>query len=141
MRENCANKDSELFKLNQTGILSMDFNCEVIFDSIRISTRNSHIREKIVDVDKQQIFQKISVEGIKPLASKLTQTRKLETRFVSYNDNFGSLINQTDKEIQRLKEQKDINTIEADLLTKNLIILVLIIISIIIIKAIIKKFC
>lgn len=140
MRENCLRIPTKLFSLNNTGILKIDPNCEIIFNNMRISTRNSHIKEKIVDIDAPQTFHRVSIRNLKALKPKLNQT-KLETKFLTYNDNFKNLINKTEKEKERLDQSTVITTIETSLLKKNLIILIAFIILIIIIKALLKKLC
>lgn len=141
MRENCLKQTSNLFNISQTGMLTIDFGCEIIFNHMRIATKNAHIREKVVDIQMPQTFQKISISNLKPLNTRIQNIKKLETKFLSYSDNFDNLVNDTDVEITKLKSLNIEETIETDMLKKNVIILAVFIIIIIIIKAIIKKLC
>lgn len=141
IRENCHGRTSDFSFLNKTGILTMNPNCEIILNGMKIFTKNTHKNDKIFDITPNQNLRKIQIKDMALLRANTQKIMGSQLKFVGYNEEFDRIINMTNDEAERLKTIENIDEFERGILIKNILILVAIIVLILLIKAIFKRLC
>lgn len=141
VRENCIKQATNFYTLKSTGILKMNFNCEIILNGMKITTRNTKIREQMSEVLKKHNYVKISIENITMIEPQLNKIKLHKVKYLDSNDDFKSMIDTTSKNIELLQKSGVITQIETGLFKKNIIYLTIFIMVIIVIKTLINKFC
>lgn len=140
VRENCIKQLTKSYTINQTGILKIDLNCEIILNNMKISPRNIKTREKIFNIMKPYKFQLISIKNLSTIKPKLGIQTLPKVKFLSTTNDFADLINATNKNIEILRNSITISHIKERIFKWNTItILIILLIIIFLVIKIIKR--
>lgn len=100
--ENCIKQESGYSRINDTGILKLSSNCEIILNGMKISTRNIKTQE-ITDVVSRHKYRSITIDNMTMLGTKMDKVKRHDIKFLETDDSFERLINETEKNINLIK--------------------------------------
>lgn len=138
--ENCLKQETSHTRINTTGVIKLEPNCEIIMNEMKISTRSIKTKE-LSNVLSPHQYRKISLTNITILNTKMDKFKGQEVKYLSLNEDFEKLINDTDKNIKLVESITITEQIEGDLLKRGGLSLLLILILLILLRVIYKCFC
>lgn len=138
--ENCLKQDPIHTEINATGILKLEANCELLIKGMKISTKNIKSKE-IANILAPHRYRKISLSNLTNLSTRMDKFKGREVKYLSLNDDFEKLINETDENIKLMETAIITEKIEMDIAKIGGFLLISILIVIIAIRCIYKAFC
>lgn len=141
VRENCIKQITQFYTLNTTGILTMNLNCEIILNGMKITTRNTKNSEKLSEILKPHKYTKIIIENMTLIEPRLDEIKLQKVKYLSHDEDLNAMINTTNRDLILLKRSGIVTRIESGIFKRNLVFITIIISLIVIIKIICNKIC
>lgn len=119
----------------------MTANCEIIINGVKITTKGTNTKEILTPLKHSSMFTRISLKNLTALQLTHHVNFPNPMRYLSFSENFGKIINETEETQKQLDSAPAITRIENSIFKKNIAILIGIIVLILIVRYLLKRFC